>query len=71
MMAMHYLSMVFYPLPEGVKMEDTEALKKIYGNYIFKRYAISNFFSCYGVIYLSISRYFTFSIFKMEKLDCL
>jgi uncharacterized protein YacL len=28
MMAMHYLSMVFYPLPEGVTMEDTEALNK-------------------------------------------
>jgi len=28
MMAMHYLSMVFYPLPEGVTMEDAEALNK-------------------------------------------
>jgi uncharacterized protein YacL len=28
MMAMHYLSMVFYPLPEGVAMEDAEALNK-------------------------------------------
>ena len=28
MMAMHYLSMVFYPLPEGITMEDTEALNK-------------------------------------------
>ena len=26
MMAMHYLCMVFYPLPEGVTMEDAEAL---------------------------------------------
>jgi hypothetical protein len=26
MMAMHYLSMVFYPLPEGVTMEDADAL---------------------------------------------
>ena len=26
MMAMHYLSMIFYPLPEGVTMEDAEAL---------------------------------------------
>ena len=28
MMAMHYLSMVFYPLPEGVTMEDADALNK-------------------------------------------
>ena len=28
MMAMHYLSMVFYPLPEGVTMEDAEAHNK-------------------------------------------
>ena len=28
MMAMHYLSMVFYPLPAGVTMEDAEALNK-------------------------------------------
>ena len=28
MMAMHYLSVVFYPLPEGVTMEDAEALNK-------------------------------------------
>ena len=28
MMAMHYLSMVFYPLPKGVTMEDAEALNK-------------------------------------------
>ena len=28
MMAMHYLSMVFYPLTEGVTMEDAEALNK-------------------------------------------
>ncbi|MDC3395101.1 hypothetical protein OAX10_01990 [Flavobacteriales bacterium] len=28
MMAMHYLSIVFYPLPEGVTMEDAEALNK-------------------------------------------
>ena len=28
MMAMHYLSMVFYPLPVGVTMEDAEALNK-------------------------------------------
>ena len=28
MMAMHYISMVFYPLPEGVTMEDAEALNK-------------------------------------------
>ena len=28
MMAMHYLSMVFFPLPEGVTMEDAEALNK-------------------------------------------
>ena len=28
MMAMHYLSMLFFPLPEGVKMEDAEALNK-------------------------------------------
>ena len=28
MMWMHYLSMVFYPLPVGVTMEDTEALNK-------------------------------------------
>ncbi len=28
MMAMHYLSMVFYPLPEGVTMQDPEALNK-------------------------------------------
>ena len=28
MMAMHYLSMVFYPLPEGVTMKDAEALNK-------------------------------------------
>ena len=27
-MGMHYLSMVFYPLPVGVTMEDTEALNK-------------------------------------------
>ena len=28
MIAMHYLSMVFYPLPEAVTMEDAEALNK-------------------------------------------
>jgi hypothetical protein len=28
MMGMHYLSMVFYPLPVGVTMEDAEALNK-------------------------------------------
>ena len=28
MRAMHYLSMVFYPLPEGLTMEDAEALNK-------------------------------------------
>ena len=28
MMAMHYLSIVFYPLPEGLTMEDAEALNK-------------------------------------------
>jgi len=28
MMAMHYLSMMLYPLPEGVTMEDAEALNK-------------------------------------------
>ena len=28
MMAMHYLSMVFYPLPEGVTMEDVDALNQ-------------------------------------------
>ena len=28
MMGMHYLSMVFYPLHEGVTMEDAEALNK-------------------------------------------
>ena len=28
MMAMHYLSMVFYPLPEEVTMEDADALNK-------------------------------------------
>jgi len=28
MMGMHYLSMLFYPLPEGVTMEDVEALNK-------------------------------------------
>ena len=27
-MAMHYLSIVFYPLPEGLTMEDAEALNK-------------------------------------------
>ena len=28
MMAMHFLSMMLYPLPEGVTMEDAEALNK-------------------------------------------
>ena len=28
MMAMHYLSMVFYPLPEGVTMEDADELNR-------------------------------------------
>ena len=28
MMAMHYFSMVFYPLPEGVTMEDSNALNR-------------------------------------------
>ena len=28
MMAMHYLSMVFYPLPEGITIEDTDALNE-------------------------------------------
>ena len=28
MMTMHYLSMVFYPLPEGLTMEDTDALNQ-------------------------------------------
>jgi uncharacterized protein YacL len=28
MMGMHYISMVFYPLPEGITMEDADALNK-------------------------------------------
>lgn len=28
MMGMHYISMLFYPLPEGITMEDADALNK-------------------------------------------